>query len=120
VHAQDRYKTILVIVTGLLSLSLIIDQPILTKIAAIIGLLAVFFAAAARAIEYIWLKVAAGLGWINSRILLSIVFYLFLLPMAWFSRWFTRDSLNLKRNNAISIFHTRNHKYRKKDLEDIW
>jgi hypothetical protein len=43
-----------------------------------------------------------------------------LMPMAWFSRWFRRDSLNLKRNHAATIFHTRNYRYRKEDLENIW
>jgi hypothetical protein len=120
VQAQDRYKTILVIVTGLLALSLIFEQPVLTKAALIVGLLAIFVTAAARAIEWLWFRLALGLGWVNSRILLSVIFFGFLLPMAWFSRWFTKDSLNLKRNNASSIFTTRNHKYIKKDLENLW
>jgi hypothetical protein len=120
VQAQDRYKTILVIVTGLVALSLIFDQPVLTKIALVIGLLAIFITAAARWMEWLWFKMALGLGYVNSRILLSIIFFLFLLPMAWFSRLFTRDTLNLKRHDGSSIFHTRNHKYRKKDLENLW
>jgi hypothetical protein len=120
VQPQDRYKTILVIVTGLVALALIFDQPALTRAALIVGLLAIFIAAAARWIEWLWFKMALGLGYVNSRLLLSIIFFVFLLPMAWFSRLFTRDSLNLKRNNAPSIFHTRNHKYRKKDLENLW
>jgi hypothetical protein len=120
VQAQDRYKTILVIVTGLIAFSYIFDQPVLNKIALVIGIVTIFIAAAARAIEWLWFKLALGLGWINSRILLSIVYFVFLVPMAWFSRWFTKDSLNLKRDHADSIFHTRNYKYRKKDLENIW
>jgi hypothetical protein len=120
VHAQDRYKTILVIVTGLLVLAKVLDQPVLISIALIIGAVAIFIEAAARAIEWLWIKLALGLGWINSRILLSIIFFLVLMPMAWFSRWFRRDSLNLKRNHAATIFHTRNYRYRKEDLENIW
>jgi hypothetical protein len=120
VQAQDRYKTILVIVTGLLALSLIFDQPVLVKVALAIGLVTVFITAAARAIEWLWFKLAMGLGWVNSRILLSIIFFGVLLPVAWFSRWFRRDALNIKRNHADSLYNTRNYKYRKKDLENIW
>jgi hypothetical protein len=120
VHGQDRYKTILVIVTGLLALSKIFDQPVLVKIAMVIGVLSIFIAAAAKAIEWLWFRMALGLGWINSRILLSLIFFVVLLPMAWFSRWFRRDSLNLKRDHATSLFHTRNYRYRKEDLENIW
>ena len=119
-QAQDRYKTILVIVTGLLALSMILDVRVLATLSLILGLLAIFIAPAARAIEWMWLRLAMALGWANSRILLSVVFYCFLLPMAWFSRWFTKDSLNLKRDHAPSLFHTRNHKYRKEDLKNIW
>lgn len=118
--AQDRYKTILVIVTGLMLVAHIFNLPVLTTIAMITGLLAIFIAAAAGFIQWLWFRIAMGLGWINSRILLGIVFFLFLLPMAWFSRWFRKDSLNLKRSNAGSIFDTRNYKFRKEDLENIW
>jgi hypothetical protein len=120
VHAQDRYKTILVIVTGLLVLAKILEQPLLISIALIIGIASVFSEAAARWIEWLWIKLALGLGWTNSRILLSLIFFLVLVPMAWFSRWFRRDSLNLKRTHATTIFHTRNHRYRKEDLQNIW
>jgi hypothetical protein len=120
VQGQDRYKTILVIVTGLLVLAKIFDQPVLITAGLIIGLVAIFIAAAARGIEWLWFKLALGLGWVNSRILLSIIFFGILLPMAWFSRWFRRDSLNLKKNHAASIFHTRDYRYSKKDLENIW
>jgi hypothetical protein len=120
VQPQERYKTILVIVTGMLVISKIIGVPVLTDIALIIGVLTIFISPAARLIEWLWFKLALGLGWINSRILLSVIFFGVLLPMAWFSRWLRRDSLNLKRNHANSLFHTRDHKYRKKDLENIW
>ena len=119
-QAQDRYKTILVIVTGLLALSKIFDVGALTTAALVVGVVTIFVEAAARAIEWLWFRLAMGLGWVNSRILLSVIFFGVLLPMAWFSRWFRRDSLNLKRNHATSIFHTRNHRYRKEDLENIW
>jgi hypothetical protein len=120
VQPQDRYKTILVIVTGLLVLAILLKLPVLTTLAIALAIISILIAPAARALEWLWLKLALGLGWINSRILLSIIFFGVLLPMAWFSRWFNRDSLNLKRNHATSIFHTRNYRYSKKDLEDIW
>jgi hypothetical protein len=120
VQAQDRYKTILVIVTGLLILAKIFDLPVLLTIAIVIGVVTIFIQAAAKGIEWLWFKLALALGWINSRILLSVIFFGVLVPMAWFSRWFTGDSLNLKRNHAASVFHTRNYRYSKKDLENIW
>lgn len=117
---QDRYKTILVIVTGFLGLALIFKLQWLAIVAVIIGTLSVFISAAARGIEWLWLKLALGLGWVNSRILLSIIYFVFLLPIAWISRLFTKDPLLLKNRKASSLFISRNHLYTKKDLENIW
>lgn len=117
---QDRYKTILVIVTGLLAIGLIFKIDWLNLLALSIGILSIFFSAAARSIEFAWLKLALVLGWINSRILLSIIYFVFLLPLAWVSRLFTKDPLSLRNRKTSSIFTTRNHLYTKKDLENIW
>ena len=119
-QSQDRFKTILVIVTGLLAIGWIFEIPILPKIAVVIGAIAIFIPPAARAIEWVWFKIALGLGWINSRILLSLIYFVFLLPIAWLSRLFTKDPLSLKRDKRTSLFVTRDHLYTGKDLENIW
>ena len=120
VQSHDRYKTILVLVTGLLVIAWIFDLPLLGKIAIVIGLISIFIPPAARWIEWLWLKLALGLGWINSRILLSVIYFVFLMPIAWLSRLFTKDPLTLKRDSRESQFTTRNHLYTGKDLENIW
>jgi hypothetical protein len=120
VQSQDRFKTILVIVTGLLALAWIFDVPVLGKIALAIGAISIFVPPAARGIEWAWLKLALALGWVNSRILLSIIFFLFLMPLAWISRMFTKDPLALKNDKRTTLFVERNHLYTGKDLENIW
>jgi hypothetical protein len=117
---HDRFKTILVIVTGLLAIALIFHIPVLTKISLVIGIVSVFIPAFAKGIEWLWMKLALGLGWINSRILLSIIFFIFLLPIAWVSKIFRKDPLLIRGNKYTSLFTTRNHLYTKKDLENIW
>jgi hypothetical protein len=117
---QDRYKTILVIVTGLLALSLAFHVSWLAKVAVLVGIISVFFSPAAQAIEWAWLKLALLLGWVNSRILLSLVYFIFLLPLAWVSRLFTKDPLTLRKRRTATLFVDRNHLYTKKDLENIW
>lgn len=119
-QSQDRFKTILVIVTGLLAVGWIFDVPILSKIAVVIGAIAIFIPPAARAIEWVWFKIALGLGWVNSRILLSIIYFVFLMPIAWLSRLFTKDPLALKKDKRPTLFVTRDHLYTGKDLENIW
>jgi hypothetical protein len=127
VQKQDRYKTILVIVTGFLAIAWILfikdyikASTVLAKIAVGIGLVSIFIPIAAKGIEWIWLKLAHVLGWINSKILLSLIFFLFLLPIALLSRLFTKDPLKLKGGEIKSMFTDRNHLYTKEDLENIW
>jgi hypothetical protein len=127
VQNQDRYKTILVIVTGFLAIAWILfikdytrAATILGKIAVGIGLVSIFIPIAAKGIEWVWLKLAHVLGWINSKILLSLIFFLFLLPIAILSRLFTKDPLKLKGRDIKSLFTERNHSYAKEDLENIW
>lgn len=119
-ESQDRFKTILVIVTGLLAIGWIFDIPLLGKIAVVIGALSIFIPAAARGIEWVWFKIALALGWVNSRILLSVIYFVFLMPIAWLSKLFTKDPLSLKNNKRSSLFVTRDHLYTGKDLENIW
>lgn len=119
-QSQDRFKTILVIVTGLLAIGWIFDVPVLGKIALVTGLVSIFSPPAAKALEWIWLRLAVALGWINSRILLSIIYFVFLMPIAWLSRLFTKDPLSLKRSARTSLYVTRDHLYTGKDLENIW
>ncbi len=117
---QDRYKSILVIVSGLLAISLIFETRWLMLAALIIGVVSVFIPVAAKGIEWVWFRLAVALGWLNSRILLSIIYFVFLLPLALISRLFTKDPLMLKNRKAQSLFVTRNHLYSKKDLENTW
>ena len=107
-------------VVGLTALSWLLHIAWLGKVAFAIGLVSVLLPVAARWIEWSWLKLAMILGWINSRILLTVVYFIFLLPLAWVSRLFTKDPLRLKRSNTTSLYTVRNHQYRKEDLENIW
>jgi hypothetical protein len=123
VQNQDRFKTILVIVIGLLVLPYIfksLSGTAFTAAAIIIGVLSLMSAFIAKWIEWAWLKLALGLGWVNSRILLSAIYFLFLMPIAVVSRLFTKDPLQLKGKTAKSVFVNRDHLYRKEDLENIW
>jgi len=117
---SDRFKTILVIVTGLLAIGWIFDIPSLWKVATAIGAVSIIFPAVAGAIEWVWFKIALGLGWVNSRILLSVIYFVFLMPIAWVSRFFSKDPLALKKTRRVTLYTTRDHLYTKKDLENIW
>ena len=116
----DKIKAQLVIVTGLLVLYFIFKSPYLLYAAAIIGVLCVFFEAVGDFIVKIWYKIAEGMGWVNSRVLLSVVFFVFLAPIAFFYRITSKDPLKIKKSDGKSVYTNRDHKYTAKDLDNIW
>ncbi len=117
---QDIYKNILVIVTGFILFSIIFDLELLILIALGIGVASIFVPKLGALVNWIWMKLALGLGWFNSRVLLSVIFYVFLFPIAMLFRVFKSNPLMLKSDKLNSFYTTRNHRYEKRDLENIW
>lgn len=117
---EEKLKAQLVIVTGLCILFLIFKLKGLLYAAALTGFTSLAIPKAGDLIVYVWFKIAEILGWINSRILLSLIFFLILFPVALVSRLFSRDSLLIKGRNKKTIYAIRNHKFTKNDLENTW
>ena len=115
----EYIKAQFVIVTGFLALALIFDLSVLNTIAFGFALVVLLFPAIGKLLVKGWFKFAEVLGNINAKILLSIVFYIFLLPMSWIYRLTVKNPLQLK-NLGDSVFTERNHKYTARDLENIW
>lgn len=111
-------KTQLVIVTGLLVLAWIFGSIYLVYSAGLVGL-ASFVSPIGNRVVWGWYKLAEGLGWFNSRVLLSLVYYLIVTPIAILFRLFGNDPLRLKDNKG-SMYEFREHTYTKKDLENPW
>lgn len=117
---KDSSKTILVIVTGLLIVGLALKIQSIQIITACIGAACILFPKIGSWLEWAWFKLAFGLGWFNSKVLLSIIYFVFLLPLAWVSRIFVKDPLQLKSKMQSTIYTDRNYTYKKSDLENIW
>lgn len=84
---------------------------------AVLSLVPVF----AKGINWSWMKFAQVLGWINSRILLTVVYFIILVPVALISRMFNKDPLKLKWHPDLeSYFEVRDHTYTKGDLQNPW
>jgi Saxitoxin biosynthesis operon protein SxtJ len=117
---SEKAKAQLVIVTGLVVLYFTFKSPYFLYAAGIIGVLCIAIPVVGDFIVKIWYKIAEGLGWVNSRILLSIVFYLFLWPIATLYKLTAKNPMQLKRSSEKSVYYERNHQYNQKDLEQIW
>lgn len=116
----DKIKALLVIVTGLVILFFIFKGKGFLIAAASVGVLSLMIPIIGDGILWVWFKLAEVLGWINSRILLSLIFFVFLFPMAFLVRLFKKNFFNLEKTSEPSIYTRRDHKYTKEDLENIW
>jgi len=122
---ESNTKVILVMVVGFLLIATYLNYKEHTDAARILFYIALgvgvasFIPPLERLIVWIWDKIAMVLGWINTKIILSIVFFIFLTPFGLLSRLFSKNALQLKQSSKTT-FVERNHTYTKKDLENIW
>ena len=65
-----------------------------------------------------WMKIGDGLGWINSRIILGIIFLLVVQPIALIMKLINYDPLRLKKNTNKS--YRENIRSKKIDLNRIF
>ena len=63
--------------------------------------------ALARRFHVLWMKLASALGYVNSRVLLTLLFYLVFTPYGFASRLFKRDPLNRRRPRGESYWTPR-------------
>jgi hypothetical protein len=112
-------EALFTVTVGMLIIHFLFDFAVLSKVALGIGLIGLFIKPVAKWIAWAWYKLSDGLGYVNSRILLSAIFFLALVPIALLSRLFTKGDLQLKRKKG-SYYSDRNHQYAPKDFENIW
>jgi hypothetical protein len=68
-----------------------------------------------------WMKFAAVLGAFNSKVILTLTFYLILTPIAFVYRIFNHHSVDHFRvNKRLSYFEERNKTYTQADFEKTW
>jgi len=116
----DKLKALLIIITGFVVLGLIFNNKIFLYISAGVGVISFLIPIISDGIVWIWFKIAEGLGWINSRILLAAVFLVFLIPISWLYKITKRNPLSLRKVKEGSLYTLRNHHYEKEDFIYPW
>ncbi len=117
---SEKVKAQLVIVTGLVVLYFIFKSPWWLYAAAAVGVLSLAIPVVGDLIVKVWFKIAEVLGNINGKIILSILFFVFLWPIAMLYRLTAKNPLAIKRTDQKSFYNERNHQYTKEDLEQTW
>src|SRR5688572_5671366 len=87
--------------------------------AGIIGVIGLFIPFVAEKIHWAWMKLAEGMGYVMSKVILTIVFVVFLVPISLVSKLFRKRSVAIKQEGN-SYFKERNFTYNKESLENVW
>jgi len=116
----QELETLGVLSAFFLILSIVLHRQVFAWLSLALLLTGLFIKPLAGIISKGWLKFAEVVGTFNSKLILSLTFYLFLTPIALLFRIFTKNPLMLKTENAASFYTERNHTYSGADLEKMW
>jgi len=120
---MDRKRNLeacLIIVTGLLIIYLIKNWTPLIIIAGLIGFVGIFLNKPASWITWLWYKLGDLLGKIIPKIILLIIYFLFLVPLAFFYRLFSKNESPFRTKVVSSMWIERGHSYSREDIIKPW
>lgn len=110
-------ETIVVLVLALIVFFWVFDSKYFLWAAFGVGFIGVFIPWLAGKIHWAWMKLAHVMGYVMSKVMLTLVYSLVVVPMGIFSR--KKITMRLKPGTS-SYFTERNYTYKKEDLENVW
>lgn len=123
-NREKELEVMLTICVGVLIVYFATGQQYrwLIAIAIVLGVVGAFSKFLTAKIARSWIKLGEAMGFVMSKVILTIIFFGFLFPLAVLSRLFNRgqDALQLKRKTLGTYYHERHHTYSAKDLENTW
>ena len=119
----DVWKANVAIAAGLLGLHLFTKNHFAGWLYGAFGIIALLFVVPylSRLIAWAWFKLAEVLGFINTRILLTAIFFIFLMPVAFLYRLRNKNMLDRRNGKQLkTLFKDRSHQYVADDLDNVW
>ncbi|HEY4287262.1 MAG TPA: SxtJ family membrane protein [Puia sp.] len=116
---SKKTETLLVIVLGCVAVYLAKRWSIILVVALVTGLAGLLVPVIRDGIHWGWMKLSEGLGWVSGKVILTVMYFLVLVPLAFFARWRGKIGLRLKPGGG-SYFKDRDHLYTKEDLVNPW
>jgi uncharacterized membrane protein YcgQ (UPF0703/DUF1980 family) len=113
-------ETILVLVLALGVFFWLSHKTYLLLAAGIFAFIGIFIPFIADKIHLAWMKLAHIMGYVMSKVLLTLVYVVVLLPLAFLSRIFGNKNGILLKPGAQSYFKDRNYTYTKESMENVW
>lgn len=108
-NKANPVSTVLVLIVASIILYLLYSMVEFLYLSILFGIIAILSSKATLYIHWIWMGIAKILSYIVPNILLTLIFFLILLPLSLFSKLFRNsDLLNIKKNpDSLWIEHDR-------------
>ncbi len=121
-NPRKAMETLAVLALVCLAAGLYFDVKALSAAALALLVIGLFLKRLSMRIAELWLRFAGVIGAFNSRVILTIIFYVVLTPLAFVYRLFHGDFMNLRRHDdpGKSYWSRRDHRYNPKDLGNVW
>ncbi len=117
----NNTKTVLTISMGFLVIHILTGIPWMLWISLAIGVIGMFSDYLSKVISDFWMRLAKLLSYIIPNILLTLIFFLILFPLALLSRLFIKDKDPLKlKNKYKNTFTDVDRNYNKGYFEKMW
>ncbi len=117
---SEPIKTVLTITVCFMILHVITKQPWMLVVAIATGIIGISSNYLSKKIDFLWMKLTFVLSLIVPNVLLTVIFYSFLFPIAIISRGFRKkDPLSLK-NSSDSLFTDVDKKFEASSFNDPW
>ena len=112
-------ETLLVLVGAMVVIYWISPKKIYLLVALLFILIGIASPFLSAKISWVWLKFAELIGAVMSKVILSVIYFVVLVPIALIQRLTQKNPLFLKRQSG-SYYVDRNKQYSPKDIENIW
>ncbi len=86
-------------------------------VAAILSVLGLSFPMVLEPVYLVWMKFGGVMNWINTRLILGILFYCIFFPVGVLLKVLGKDPMKRKLNNKIVSYRKLSHQARKSDME---
>lgn len=119
---KQSYLTILVISVGFLAIFFLKDWRWAAWVSLAVGVTGIVSPFLSRKIHYLWMKLADILGWFMPKLILGLIFFLFLFPLSLLATLFgKKDHLQLKpKTGTTSTYLSFNRLVDKSYFEKPW
>lgn len=121
-NPQKALETLAVLALVCLAAGMFFDVAALSAAALALLFTGLFLKPLSVRIAGLWLRFAGLIGAFNSRVILTVIFFVVLTPLAFVYRLFHGDFMNLRRHDddGKSYWSRRDHRYNPKDLGNVW